>query len=184
MSTKANQEVASMGLSAIRKNTKPQTSPQTPSQTQAPVSDTPNNSTPSNKSENTSDKIDCALCHRVHSKDWPYFAHCNKHHPGGDESCWVLHPERRPRRYGRSQTDSNTTSEQPQTQTNSQASTAALHTRTGLMAINTDFEEVPNTSDDLNQALTEHYLTRDSVIADSGASSHIFNDLKHFITYS
>jgi hypothetical protein len=41
-----------------------------------------------------------------------------------------------------------------------------------------------DTSDNLNQALSKQHLTRDSIIADSGASSHIFNDLKHFTTYS
>ena len=52
------------------------------------------------------------------------------------------------------------------------------------MAINTNSKEVSNTSDDLNQALSKQHLIRDLIIADLGASSYIFNDLKHFITYS
>jgi Pol polyprotein len=165
MTAKANQEVTSMGLSAIQRSQKPQSTTSTSAVT--PTAPTPT----------TNAKIDCIPCKRVHNKDWPWCTHCKKHHTGGDDKCWTLHPELRPHKRSQNQSNTNSNSNStPSEPQKPQASTAALHIRTGLMAL--------DSSDNLNQALNKHQLTKDSIIADSGASSHIFNNLKFFTTYS
>jgi hypothetical protein len=46
---------------------------------------------------NSRGKIKCTLrgCKPSHPADWEHCKHCKRHHKGGEDNCWHLHPELR-----------------------------------------------------------------------------------------
>ena len=43
----------------------------------------------------TDDDKHCKKCGKKHPKDWPHHEACKRCHKGGDDACWLLHPELR-----------------------------------------------------------------------------------------
>ena len=130
-------------------------------------------------------QIQCTQCNRQHPYGRPFHAPCGRCHHGGDDECFVLHPEKRPpsRRGASTPQELPATTPAPAPQ---QANPAALGFNSGLgrHAGNTDTRGVVGATIQKEVLAAAHsgLLTRDSIVGDSGASAHTFNDLKWFST--
>lgn len=103
--------------------------------------------------------VQCDTCQRKHPENWPLCNYCKKHHKGNEDKCWKKHPELEAEYKARKTKKSDSNSNQGNQST---ASPSALSYNSGA------------------SAALHTTLTRDSVIADTGASSHTFNDIKWF----
>ena len=158
----ANDQALQMSLAATR------TSPAT-SSTSAPKGMT-----------TSGNRAYCNKCHKTHWTTIPYHKACQRCHNGGDDGCWKLHPELREQSIN-ARTQRTTTTTDSATAASSAAlswSSGARTDRTGVN--NLMLAESPINSDRLFSLVQSNDLTKETVIIDSGASRHTFNDRKWY----
>lgn len=99
----------------------------------------------------------------------PYYAPCKCWHSGGDNACWKLHPELVA---AKKKKEEETTTSIAMTPTASIASVKFQSGLSGMMVHNKLFAAI--------RELPSYQLSNDSMIMDSGASDHTFNNKKWF----
>ena len=128
-------------------------------------------------SKGPSNRVHCNKCNKWHRPSTPYHKECQRCHPGGDDACFKLHPELR-------EQSANARAQRTATQVSTTASSAALSwssgARTDRTGVNNLLLEHPGDSERLFSLVQSNDLTRDTVIVDSGASRHTFNDRKWY----
>ncbi|KJZ70290.1 hypothetical protein HIM_10334 [Hirsutella minnesotensis 3608] len=124
----------------------------------------------------------CSTCNKSHWVGLPLCSFCKKHHPGGEAECFEKHPEKLDEYRRRNKRQGSGESPRNEAATNLNASQAAFTFNSGLIGVSIE-SPTPRTakpSQAVQDGLKNHMLTRDSIIDDSGASNHTFNDLKWF----
>ncbi|KJZ70069.1 hypothetical protein HIM_10530 [Hirsutella minnesotensis 3608] len=172
MYAEANKEKTAMALSTLSKNSNEASAPQRssgpPAQSQKP------------QSEQT--RRFCPTCNRSHWVGLPMCSFCRRHHQGGDAECFAKHPEKLEEFRRRRNRQTNVEPAREEVSINQNASQAAFTFNSGLigMSITPEAAQPTKPSRAVQDALKSQTLTRDSIIDDSGASNHTFNDLKWF----
>jgi transposase InsO family protein len=123
-------------------------------------------------------RIHCTSCRYPHAADWPLCPGCNKHHPGGEDKCFVLHPElkeahERKKKEAKEAKDGKSSTQQP----SQRAAPTSIGFNSSLVSIKI---ETLLSSQSIEKALDEGVITKDSIVYDSGAAAYTFNDLKWF----
>jgi hypothetical protein len=94
---------------------------------------------------------------------------CGFRHPGGDDLCWKLHPELKEQYLNRKK--------QQEKDKQEQAAPAAPRPSAGSMRFQSGIHGVMV---QLTASKSSGQLTKDTLVVDSGASSHTFNDTSWF----
>jgi hypothetical protein len=106
----------------------------------------------------------CSTCKSTHFSNLPLHQACGKHHNGGDDKCWKLHPELRDE-FKTKRANKFT----PTTVSDNANASMTTSRQQGVIGLAISCV-----------AFSEDKLTKDTIIGDSGASSHTFNHRKWF----
>lgn len=171
MYAEANKEKTAMALPTLAKNANGASTPQ-------------HNSGSSGLSRNPQsdqNKKFCSTCNKSHWVGLPMCSFCKKHHRGGEDECFEKYPEKLEEYRRRNKRQGSNEYSNSETAINPNASQAAFTFNSGLIGMSIGSmiaQDKPSKA--VQDALEHRILTRDSIIDDSGASNHTFNDLKWF----